>query len=223
MSFYIGLPVLHHFKFSSDYAAIPIIFEFSNFPILAFILTVCFTLIGSCTDGECVAESVLGTMLMLTFNMVMSSTCAHFYNRLDRVSRVEEEVLLGYDRRREKVHFALLDNIEELIGIKEKFETFITTEVFLCASASIMYYHIKGELGIVTTVVNIIVNILLTYRNFVFGCSWNAKLEQFEAGYQLKFDKLKVKCYGVVVSDRFVILVFGSFLSFALRDLILGQ
>lgn len=221
--FYLIVPSVHHYIFSQEFINIAIVVELSNVIVVVFLATVIIDVVGSCEDGQCILETIFGFALVLVYNLVMSSTCVHFFDRLDELSRIEEESLLNYDVRREKLHHNLLSNIEELVHIKSKFEIVITLEVFLCISTSIMYYHAKNEIGLVNLVINILTFVLLSYRNFALGCSWNAKLEFMESSYHLKFDKVKIMCYGVVVTDRFVILVLGSFLSFALRDLIFGQ
>jgi hypothetical protein len=221
-SFYVVLPIIHHYLFVSDFKNISVVFELSNLVVIMFILTVSLTVVGSCEDGACLSEVLFGSIIVLVFNIVMSSTCVHFYDRLEQLSRVEDDILLSYDVRREKLHHSLLESIEEIIDIKTKFEAIIGLEVFLCVFASLMFYHTKQAVGLVDTVINILLMILLSYRNFLFGSAWNFKLERLESSYHLKFDKVKVRCYGVVVSDRFVLLIFGSFLSFILKDLIVG-
>jgi hypothetical protein len=223
MSYYVLLPFVHYFKFIEDYKNIGVVFEFSNVLILMYILTLTLTVVGSCEDVACISECSVGAAFMITFNVVVSSVCVHFYDRLEQLSQVEEDSLLGYDVRREKLHYSLLDNIEELVVIKTKLEVIVALEVFLCVTTAVIYFHLKNEIGLLNTVINIVLMVLLSYRNFIMACSWNSLLEKLEFNYNLKFDKVKIKCYGVVVTERFIFVVFGSFLSVALRSVLVGN
>ena len=198
---YVGMPCVHRWLFSQYYEDIPCLLDF-HFGMNLLLMVTVSTMIGNLPTYWL----FIVALFLLVNICATSSCCNHFSGILEACSCVEEEFLLSLDDRRKAIQFALVDNLEVLKSIAGRFEILIHAELGVCILTTLLTALVSVYVEPLNDIIDrILIIILLTYRNFLFVTRWNSYLHKLEDSQQLRFDLLKIRFLGQVITSEMLI------------------
>lgn len=219
------IPIVHRQLFSDYYKKIECIFDIHIALCIFAVLVILEAAVGGAGGScavVCVAFNVQLSVYVLINILTLTSCCNYFFSKLERLSLVEEDNLLSYDAKRIAIHDNFVSNLTELKSVALRYETIMYTDVALFAILILLNARMvsMNYTSLFGGIVNLIVLMFVSYRNFFFVCQWNSMLMKLESVNSLRFDNLKIKCLGATITYEMLIGAVISMVGILCKDLI---